>query len=98
MNRKTFLKSLLGLAVAPMALAKIIPEEKPVEINQAEIHYREFCKAYDQHMEDYQDMVIYGMPRRYIGEYYPTSPLYKIKGLQDYINSYHSTILKGIKK
>ena len=102
MKRKTFLKSLLGLAVAPMALAKIktdedILKEMPYIAHSKAYSIEEIKKMYPEPLPEtfhevykqWEETIVYGKPM---------SQLYRIKGLQDYVNSYHSTILKGIKK
>lgn len=101
MKRKDFLKSLLGLAVAPMALANVKEEKTYKQITREPFEFGKsypkpdyYYKMIEQYREDWEDVLIYGMPRKYIdGNHY----MKLTKLAQDRLNSQHSYILKGIK-
>ena len=84
MKRFDFLKSLLGLTIAPMAIAKIGKAEK------TEILYPNKMSAWAS-LEMQKDLIeiIQPMPL-------PLSMMPQVKEAQAFINGFDSTILRGI--
>ena len=90
MKRKIFLKSLLGLAIAPMALAKIIPKNKEIT----------FKGMRNPNVQIDMEKVKYGPLTEeefWYGDQWPKSVLRRVKERQDKINKLHFNIIQGIR-
>ena len=94
MKRKTFLKSLLGLVVAPMALAKNV-QNKPIIKNR--IPQKSYDVVYGNNLHSNQWSEFHEGIEFLYGDQWPESVLRTIKERQDKINKLHFNIIQGIK-
>ena len=94
MKRKTFLKSLLGLAIAPMALAKNV-QNKPIIKNRTS--QKSYDVVYGNNLHSNQWSEFHEGIEFLYGDQWPESVLRTIKERQDKINKLHFNIIQGIK-